>query len=158
VLASLGDLGLTEREPAQAARYYEESLAVYHSLGASPGIARCLVGLAAIAEAQQQPVFAAQLLGAADHLRDTLGMPRHPVERPGHAELLDQLRTRLGQTRLESECRAGADDVLAQVMLTGVVSAEQQLDAGAPASSGEIAPMYPDDLSAREVEVLRLLA
>jgi DNA-binding CsgD family transcriptional regulator/tetratricopeptide (TPR) repeat protein len=162
VLASLGDLGRTERELAQAAHYYEESLAVYHSLGACPGIARCLEGLAAIAEAEQQSVFAAQLLGAADHLRDTLGMPRHPVERPGHAELLDQLRTRLGQARSESARRTGADDLLGRVMLTGVVSREEQPDAAAPASSApparEGAPMYPDDLTAREVEVLRLLA
>ncbi|MGO8949487.1 MAG: tetratricopeptide repeat protein [Ktedonobacterales bacterium] len=162
VLASLGDLWRAERELAQAAHYYEESLAVYHSLGASPGIARCLVGIAAIAEAQQQSAFAAQLLGAADHLRDTLGMPRHPVERPPQRELLDQLRTKLGQAGFESARRTGADDVLGQVMLTGAVSAEEQPDAAAPASSAppakEGAPMYPDDLTAREVEVLHLLA
>jgi predicted ATPase/DNA-binding CsgD family transcriptional regulator/DNA-binding XRE family transcriptional regulator len=162
VLASLGDLGLAERELAQAAHYYRESLAVYHSLGASPGISRCLVGLAAIAEAEQQSVFAAQLLGAADHLRDTLGMPRHPVERPRQRELLDQLRTKLGQARFESARRTGVDDLLRQVMLTGVVSAEEQPDAAAPAGSRpparEGAPTYPDDLTAREVEVLRLLA
>ena len=162
VLASLGDLECAERELAQAAQYYEESLAVYHSLGASPGIARCLEGLATIAEAQQHLVFAAQLLGAADHLRDTLGVPRHPVERSRQCELLDQLRTKLGQARFESERRTGADDLLGQVMLTGVVSAEEQPDAAAPAGSRppakEGAPMYPDDLTAREVEVLRLLA
>ena len=89
-------------------------------------------------------------------------MPRHPVERPPQRELLDQLRTKLGQARFESARRTGADDLLGQVMLTGAVSAEEQPDAAAPDSSAppakEGAPMYPDDLTAREVEVLRLLA
>ena len=161
-LAGLGDLGRTESKLAHAAHYYEESLGVYHSLGAPEGIARCLEGLAAVAEAQQQPVYAAQLLGAADHLREMLGMPRHPVNRPRQRELFDQLQARLGQARFESLRHTGADDVLGQVMETGVVSAEEQPDAAAPAASWppakEGAPMYPDDLTAREVEVLRLLS
>jgi ATP/maltotriose-dependent transcriptional regulator MalT len=160
-LASLGDLGQSESKLAQAAQYYEESLAVYHRLGAPEGIARCLEGLAAIAEAQQ-PTYAAQLLGAADHLRETLGMPRRPVDCLGQCELLDQLRARLGQAQLETARRSGADDILTQVMQTG--RAEQHV-APLAASRGssatpaqEDAPMYPDELTPREVEVLRLLA
>ncbi len=46
--------------------------------------------------------------------------------------------------------------------LTSVVNAEEHPDAAAPVASAlparEGAAMYPDDLTAREVEVLRLLA
>ncbi len=161
-LGSLGDLERSGSKLARAVRYYKESLAIYHSLGAPEGIARCLEGLAAIAEAQQQPVYAVHLLGAADHLRESLGMPQRPVDLPGQRALLDQLRTKLGQAQFESVHRTGADVLLRQVMLTGGAEQPASLCTAAPAASwppaNEGAPMYPNDLTAREVEVLRLLA
>ncbi len=130
-LAGLAELSRVEHELELAARYYREGLVVYHQLGAPEGIARCLEGLGAVADAQQLPEFAVQLLVAANELRETLGIPVHSIDLPGHQELLTTLRSTLGQARFARVCRAGAPDLLQQVMQTGQVEPAQQSETGA---------------------------
>lgn len=63
------------------------------------GITECLEGLAGAIGAQSQPVRAAQLLGAAAALRETMGMPRPPADEPIYAQIMARACAGLDELR-----------------------------------------------------------
>jgi non-specific serine/threonine protein kinase len=93
----LANTACDQRNYVQARQLYRESLQVRHALMDKRGIAECLEGLAAVAVAEEQPVPAARLIGAAHWLRETIGTPLHAMERPVHDCALTAIRTTLGE-------------------------------------------------------------
>src|SRR5262249_34525659 len=75
---------------------FQESLTIHREAGGKPRIVTDLEGLAAVAVAQAQPERAARLFGAAEALREAMGAPLPPADRPEHARAVASARTALG--------------------------------------------------------------
>ena len=77
-LASLANLELVEGDFDEAAALLAESVRIASNLGARELIHICLVSLADVAAQRGEAVRAARLLGAADALREEIGLFRSP--------------------------------------------------------------------------------
>jgi predicted ATPase/DNA-binding CsgD family transcriptional regulator len=151
-LAVLGKVVAAQGDFAAARRLYEESLALSEDLGEKWVIAACLVGLGEVVAAQQKLAWAAQLWGAADALRDAIGVPIPPVELADYERSLSAARVHLGERAFAAAWAQGRAMTPEQA-----VAAQGQKPAPPPTTTMTL-PTYPAGLTAREVEVLRLLA
>jgi DNA-binding CsgD family transcriptional regulator len=151
-LSVLGKVVAAQGDYTAAHRLYEESLTISGELGEKWVIAVCLVGLGEVVAAQQKLAWAAQLWGAANALRDAIGVPIPPVELADYERLVSAARVHLGERAFAAAWAQGRS-----------MTPEQALDAKgqkpAPSPTTTLTPpTYPAGLTAREVEVLRLLA
>src|SRR5947209_6183097 len=96
-LSNLGDVALDLGEHEQARALYKESMLLYRAESNIVGVIACLTGLAGVATAQGGPVRAAQLGGAADALRSTVGVRISPVEQTNYERSVTATRVRLGE-------------------------------------------------------------
>ena len=151
-LGVLGKVVATQGEYAAARRLYEESLAISGELGEKWVIAACLVGLGEVVAAQRQLAWAAQLWGAADSLRDALGVPIPPVELADYERSLSAARVHLGERAFAAAWAQGRAMTLEQALASKGQKPIPRSTTTAPP------PTYPAGLTGREVEVLRLLA
>jgi len=159
VAAQVGDL------PAAYA-FYKQSLALFQELDDQRSSATCLEGWGAVVARQGQAAWAAQLWGAAE-ARRAAGGPSY----------LPQMLTMPGERADDERMRAGVraqlgEQPFAQALAEGrAMTPEQALAAGqhtVPASHPNAptgadrpqvpSPASPNDLTEREVEVLRLVA
>jgi DNA-binding NarL/FixJ family response regulator len=124
---------------------HEESLSLSLELGDRWLSAISLGGLAMSATASGQPEAAAKLLGAGDAVLDAIGAPRPAYFQPLHDRSLAELEKRLGAAAFEAARGAGRS-------LT-----PDQAPSLLPAPVAGPADR-PDGLTAREVEVLELVA
>ena len=164
ILAVQGDV-------ATARTLYEESLAVARETGNKMNIAICLEGLADMAVAQGvvdpsvggvqskalSSLWAAQLWGAAESLREAIGAPMPPVDRAPYERTVATARARLGEQAFARAWAKGKAMPLAEA-LAAPTKAKDAAPAGQTRASSTRAPAYPDELTAREVEILRLVA
>jgi ATP/maltotriose-dependent transcriptional regulator MalT len=139
---------------------YEESFTITREIGDKLNTASCLEGLAGVAAALGNPTWAARLLGAAEALRDTLGIPMPPVERPLYERLVATTRPQIGEKAFAKALAEGRSISPEQAL-----AAEGLATLPVPTSTKPLAPastrplsLFPDQLTAREVEVLRLVA
>jgi tetratricopeptide (TPR) repeat protein len=107
-LESLGQVALARGDPAEASLRFLESLRVAQELSYKPGMAWCLAGLAATAALEARPARAAQLWGAAEALRTTIGVRQAPASRALYDRLLATARGQMGDTAFMAACEAGA--------------------------------------------------
>jgi predicted ATPase/DNA-binding SARP family transcriptional activator/DNA-binding CsgD family transcriptional regulator len=80
-LAALGMVSLTAGDPEQAQAYLAENLELLRGMGHKMGIAYCLLGMAGVAGERARPDRAARLWGAAEALREAIGMHLTPFDR-----------------------------------------------------------------------------
>jgi predicted ATPase/serine/threonine protein kinase/DNA-binding CsgD family transcriptional regulator len=146
---------------ATAFDLFEQSLAISLRGLLNKGlVASCLEGLAVAVAAEGEPVWAARLLGAAESLREAMGIPLPPVERPDYDFNVSEVRNRLGDktfTAAWAEGRSMSPEqaLAAQSSIATPQPSSTKLSLTSPVKPS---PAYPDGLTAREVEVLRLLA
>ncbi len=95
VLNNLGSLSLREGDHPAARNRFVESLRLSHDLGNKRGIAFNLVGLAQLAVASGQPELAVRLFGAAEALREKIGLPLPEEDRAESERSLGQARAAL---------------------------------------------------------------
>ncbi len=152
-LAVLGKVLAAEGDSAAARRLYEESLALSGALGEKWVIAARLVGLGEVVAAQQKLAWAAQLWGAADALRDATGVPIPPVDLADYERSLSAARVHLGERAFAAAWAQGRSMTPEQAL-----AAQGQKPAPPATATVTPSPVYPAGLTAREVEVLRLLA
>jgi predicted ATPase/class 3 adenylate cyclase/DNA-binding CsgD family transcriptional regulator len=157
-LFALGRVAALEGDYAAARTLYEESLAIARERGDKRSIAFNLEGLADVVALQGDPVWAAQLWGAAETLREAMGVPIAPVYRADYARSVAAVRSSLGEQAFVTAWAQGHNmppeqALAASTAVRGSVSAEPV--STPPAKS---ATTYPAGLTAREMEVLRLLA
>jgi len=95
-LSDLGSLSCDQGNNAEARRLYGESIKLFKELGHKRGIARALECLAVNAAAQSRPEQSLHLAGAAAALRQRLGAPLTPAERPRLESALEFARRTLG--------------------------------------------------------------
>ncbi len=152
-LAALGKVVAAQGDYATARSLYEESLAISGELGEKWVIAVCLMGLGKVVAAQGQLAWAAQLWGAAEALRDGIGIPIPPVERADYEHSASAARVHLGERASAAAWAQGHSMTPEQVL-----AARGQKPTPTPATSVIPSPKYPAGLTVREVEVLRLVA
>jgi len=147
---------------AQAQRLYQESLALCQALNDKLSTAICLEGLAGLAATENRPVRAARLWGAAAALCKITGAPLPPHTRTfcDHDEAA--VRAQLDEATFATAWQAGRIVPLEQAIAEAL---EVAAEVPSPAPTSPSAPQpavaatgYPAGLTAREVEVLRLVA
>jgi len=132
---------------------YEQSLTIAIEGNSTWGIYLFLEGLAGVVAAQGEPAWAARLYGAAESLRDANSIPIQPVYRAEYDRSVAATRAQLGEQAFAAAWAEGRTMTPEQVL-----AAEGQPLLPTPTPSSRPAVTYPDGLTAREVEVLRLLA
>jgi predicted ATPase/serine/threonine protein kinase/DNA-binding CsgD family transcriptional regulator len=152
-LAVLAKVVAAEGDYTPARVLYEESLAISRALGEKWVIAACLVGLGEVVAAQRQLAWAAQLWGAAETLRDTIGVPIPPAERAGYERAVSAGRVHLGERAFAGAWAQGRAMTPEQAL-----AAQGQKPTPTLTTTATPSPTYPAGLTAREVEVLRLVA
>jgi ATP/maltotriose-dependent transcriptional regulator MalT len=158
-LLCLAHVALAQGDLADARRRYQEGLATLHEMGSEAFLAACLEGLAALSAAQATPHQAARLWGAAEVLRETIGAPMYPVHRASFEQAIALARAQLGEQAFGAAWSEG------RLMTPQQALAAQEQGKTSPArSAGPLSPpapkasAFPAGLTARELEVLRLLA
>jgi ATP/maltotriose-dependent transcriptional regulator MalT len=145
----LASLTLTQGNDELARAQYEEGLALALELGATGAIAAGLKGLGCVAAAQGHSTCTALLWGAAENFPESLNVyiPQTLFERAQAAT-----HARLGESALAKALADGRAMTPAQALAAYKALPMQ------PALQAKRPPAYPAGLTAREVEVLRLVA
>jgi hypothetical protein len=129
VRCMLGKMACDKGDYGQAGAQLKESLALRQESKSRRGIASVLEGLAKLTVAQQQAKLAAQLLGAAEALREAIGTPLLPDERADYEQTLAAARTALGEeafARVWAEGRATPlEQVISNVLKMDVSSGKK---------------------------------
>ncbi|HZO71126.1 MAG TPA: LuxR C-terminal-related transcriptional regulator [Ktedonobacteraceae bacterium] len=155
----LARLSFLQGDVVAARRLYQESLRLLFRCHCFKElIAAGLEDLAALEGEQGRSYLAAQLLGAAEALRESIGVPVYPVYLASYERTRDQARATLGErdfimARSEGRSMAPQQALIAQE--------QALLQAPTPARPVVAPPPSPSiasaGLTARELEVLRLL-
>ncbi|HEV2659621.1 MAG TPA: tetratricopeptide repeat protein, partial [Ktedonobacteraceae bacterium] len=159
-LAILARIVLSQGERMEARVLYDESLEIARELKHMWLIAACLEGRADIAAEDGQLTWAAQLWGAADALRETIRVPIPLIERLDNERSIATARTRLGEKDFAAAWEAGHAMTPEQAITSqgNKIGAPLASPATTSSSMHSTASTYPAGLTAREVEVLRLVA
>ena len=173
-LCLLANVISAQGDNTRARALYEESLVLLRALGDNKYIARCLEGLGAAIAAPgnvgtlsggQATRSAVRLWGMAEALREANGISMLPVYRPDYERIVAAIRAQLGEktfAAMWAEGRAMTLEFGTELDFTLLAAPEPVHTAlELPTASGPaLAPVttYPNDLTPREVEVLRLLA
>ena len=121
-------------------------------------LATVLEGLAAVVAALGELAWAVRLLGAAEALRQTRSTPLPPLYRADYERSLAALRTQLGEKSFTALWREGESLTPEQALAAQGTVLSSPSAGQPPAPSVKSSMTYPDGLTAREVEVLRLVA
>jgi DNA-binding CsgD family transcriptional regulator len=151
---SLGFAVLDKGETDRAAALSVEGLHALQDLQDKIGVFHCLLGMAGVAGSRRQPTRVARLGGATDALGETFGISILPMYRRNYnnEERMAAARSQLDEKEwLEAwaEGRAMTPEQAVEYALEPTPKIPQEIP---------VAPTYPSGLSAREVEVLRLVA
>jgi len=150
---------------ARARGLCEESLALLRALGDTEYLALCLEGLGAAIAASSNVVApladarsAVRLWGMAEALRDANGISMPPVSRPDYERIVAAVRARLGEKTFAAMWAEGRTMTLeVGTEFTALLATPESVTNPEPVPTAPVTT-YPNDLTAREVEVLRLLA
>ncbi len=145
---------------AAARALYEESLAKAREFSDQLNIAFALEGLASVVTEQGEPAWAARLWGTAEALRESLGTPLPPVYRADYERSVAAAHAQLGEKAFAAawaEARSMTlDEVLAAQGPATIPTPTPAEPSFTPPARPT--PIYPGGLTAREVEVLSLVA
>jgi DNA-binding CsgD family transcriptional regulator len=139
---------------------FEESLAIARKVDDKLNIASCLEGLAGVVAAQGESVWAARLWGAAEGLREAIGAPIPPVERANYERAIAVAHAKLGERTFSAAWAEGRALTVEQALTAkGPATLPQPIPPEpAPPSTAVPPSSSPEGLTAREMEVLRLVA
>jgi len=154
-LPLLARLNTVEGDYSAARAQFEESLTIARRLNQVDAISDGLIGMAGLAIAQQQYVRAARLFGADEKIREAARVSIYPVDRPIYDRSVAAVRVFLGEKALTALWGEGRALSLAEALAASDIVASTQQGSKTPTAQ---APPYPAGLTAREVEVLRLVA
>jgi Tetratricopeptide repeat len=97
----LATLAVASGELSEARALLDEGLGMSLTIHSTRNVSEILVGFARLALAARDPERAARLAGAAEGLRERIGLRSWPVLRRGEDELRTQVREALGPDRFE---------------------------------------------------------
>ena len=155
-LLFLGLLAFAQGEVGTARSQLEESLALFRRMGNQSMITHCLASVAIVAVAQGQLSWGVRLLGTVETMREARGVPRPPVMQGFYEQSLASARAGLGEEAFAAVWTQGRAMTPEQALTAQdpVPTTKPPFPARAPAAPR---PAYPDGLTEREVEVLRLV-
>jgi predicted ATPase/class 3 adenylate cyclase/DNA-binding NarL/FixJ family response regulator len=151
-LGSLAEITLEQGDYVTARALYEESLTLLRGLGNTWGIAASLEGFAAVSSVQGHAEQALRLAAAAAALRQAISAPLSPAEQAQLERWLVLARQALSETTRTAAWEAGRAMTLEQAIASALEPAPQ------PPGPTPAKASYPAGLTAREVEVLCLVA
>ncbi len=156
-LIILGRIAFSQKDYQQAATCYQESLLLRKELGEKEGVAEALEGLAGMCAVQGEARSAATLLGAAETLRVFTSVAIPPLDRAFNERIRATIFTQLGVRDFTEAFAEGRSFTLEQAFAfqEQLTSMKQYPLVHTTLLS---APVYLNDLTGREVEVLRLVA
>jgi len=160
-LHNLGGAVLHQGDARRAAVCFAEGLALSRELGDRDPIAKNLTGMAGVMAAQKQLERSARLFGAAEALFDAMGMTVELVDRREYDRNREIARAQLGEDAFAAAWVAGAALSLDEAIAYALEPLPETSPAPPPPSAPQpavAAAEYPAGLTAREVEVLRLVA
>lgn len=152
-LTCLGLEALAAGDLERAAAMLQEEMLLARKVHNKLGVFYGLLGMAGVAAARGQSVHAARLWGALEVLEESLGIPLSPM-----------VYTRYDYERRVAAARVRLDEAtwMAAWAEGRAMSSEEAVEhALQPPEASEVSavtPVYPAGLTAREVEVLRLVA
>ena len=149
VAVGLGRISLDKREFLMARAHWHDGLSLAQEVGDKWAMAHCLDGFAGLSALEHQPDLAARLFGAADALRERMGAGLPPAFQAWRERELPLARSALGNLAFDTAFAEGYRLTLDQALAL--------LDTPAPDSPYAV-KLVAVPLSAREIEVLRLLA
>jgi DNA-binding CsgD family transcriptional regulator len=155
-----GDAALGQGDHTTAFALYQDALTILKDLNDKWWTAWCLEGMAGVAATQMQSEQAARLFGAVAVLRDAIRAPRPPAFLALRERHLVAARDRLGDEVFEAAWAEGRAMSPEQAIEYALSEVEGE-PASAPATKTTSEPSvssYPAGLSAREAEVLKLVA
>jgi predicted ATPase/serine/threonine protein kinase/DNA-binding CsgD family transcriptional regulator len=139
---------------------YEELWQMGREMGARSLLVYCLIGFGEVAMAQEHITWAVRLWSAAEALLTTIGKLLYPVERRDFDHLISEVRTRLGEEAFAAAWLEGCSMTPEQALAAREPTALPKDISREKPSITPATPIltYPAGLTAREVEVLRLVA
>jgi ATP/maltotriose-dependent transcriptional regulator MalT len=159
--SGLATVSFVEGDYATARALLEECLALSGPTGSNTFyIANCLVELGAVVAAQGEALWAARLVGAAEALCEATTMVLPPPVRAMQVSSMTAICTQLGNDACTRARMEGRTMTPGQALAAREHTALPILSPAESSSSPTIAPppAYPGGLTAREMDVLRLLA
>jgi DNA-binding CsgD family transcriptional regulator len=160
VLAMLASIAAFEQDEAQAGALTEQSLAILKEVEDQELLAAFLEELGLVVLVQGGPPWAARLWGAAEHLREVIGAPFSLIEYSTYERAVSLARLHLGEKAFSTAWEEGRTMSLEQVLTApapAILLPSTSAGAGATPFRRRVVS-YPAGLTAREVEVLRLVA
>jgi predicted ATPase/DNA-binding CsgD family transcriptional regulator len=151
-LALIGGVLTTEGDYAAAQTFFEQSLVISCELNEKWVASVYLVLLGEVVAAQGQLVWAAQLWGAAQALRDAFDIPIPLIERADYKRSISETRVHLGERAFATAWNQGRSMTPEQAFAARGQKPITRSTTTTPP------PTYPAGLTAREAEVLRLVA
>ncbi len=112
----LGLLALSRCDNEKARALFEESLEILRKLDNLWFVILCVEGLAAVVTLQGQLAWAAQLWGAAETIRETIGSPLLPILRPVYEQRVNTARTLMGEEAFAAAWSEGKEMTLEQAL------------------------------------------
>lgn len=156
-LALLGRVKTLQGDLAAARACYQESLTVARQRQLKGVLTAGIEGLAQVFVMQRAFVWAARLWGAAEALREAIGTPLPPVYRHEYEQAVAVAHTQLGKRPFLAAWAEGRAMIPEHILLS-MESMPVPQSALPPPTLAAVAPLSHDDLTPRELEVLRLLA
>jgi predicted ATPase/DNA-binding CsgD family transcriptional regulator len=162
-LLGLSRVVLLQGDVITAQTLTEESLAISTELSNLGGIASCLERLAEISAEQEQFEWAVLLLGAAEKLRETIAISFESIQRADYERVVNTVRNKLGEETFNRMWLQGRSMTPEQAIAAreSLMTQASQVPARQQASSKATTKQrvsHPAGLTAREVDVLRLVA
>jgi predicted ATPase/transcriptional regulator with XRE-family HTH domain/Tfp pilus assembly protein PilF len=118
VLFHLGRLSLDQGLPAQAAILLVGSLDISHEVGDREAVARCMEAIAELALIRLRRTLCIQLLGAAEALRESVGIPLPLAFRDDYERCVSAARVDIDDAGFELSWQAGRELSLEEAILT----------------------------------------
>jgi predicted ATPase/DNA-binding CsgD family transcriptional regulator len=163
-LAHLGTVALRMGEYHKSLLFYQQSLVLNQEQGYKEGIVEDLAGLAEMASLLGQPERAVRLLGAVEALREASGIRLSPLRLAEYERTMEGIHAQLDEAVFAVAWKEGRATPLEQLVAQAVETKDASPtepkpgEAGQEEATSDLPPTPPHELTAREMEVLRLLA
>jgi len=156
ILATLGRLNLKQGNYAAARARYLQCLPLARELGMKWFTTTCLHALGEVAAAEGKPAWAARIWGAAEAVYEVTS-PVSMIASANYQRAFATVHAQLGEQRFAAAWAQGRGMTVEQVRAADSRAAREPVPSSPPAQS-PLSTINAAGLTAREVEVLRLLA
>jgi predicted ATPase/Tfp pilus assembly protein PilF len=116
-LSNLGAVAYQQSAYPEARACYTQALAKAQEFGSKKALIYCLDGFAALAVGEGRPEVSAQLCGAANALRESIGIQQEPHEHKRRAQYIAQIEASLAKPLIAEAMRSGRNLNLDEAVL-----------------------------------------